>query len=125
MKHWLSLVVVALVFLSGVAAYHVFTHTVHASMGYCLEARFETLPPDDEPLKAWLRAQPGIVPHTVAVGRFDPDEKLLVVMFTQVRNLANEPPLPDLDAACQRLGYGQPDGRFRDSEDRERVFPYP
>jgi hypothetical protein len=117
--------VIAAVVLACAGAYHWFTHAVEVPFGFELEARFETFPADDEPLKEWLRRQWGVIPHLVAVGRFGDDKKLLVVTFSQVRNLAGEPPLPDLDAVCKELGYRNPDGRFRDSVDRERSFPYP
>jgi hypothetical protein len=103
-------------------AYYWFIHSVHASLGYCLEAKFESFPPNDRELKKWLQAQPGIVPHHVAIGRFDRDKKLLCIAFTQVRNLAGKPPIPDVDAACERLGYVKPDGPFRDCIDQEKSF---
>jgi len=90
--------------------------------GYCLEAKFESLPPNDKALKKWLQDQPGIVPRLVAIGRFDPDKKLLCVTFVQVRNLAGRAPIPDVDAACERLGYLKPNGPFRDCIDRNKSF---
>jgi hypothetical protein len=96
-----------------------FTHKVHVSWSNHLEAHFEVLPDDDTELRAWLRGQPGVVPHTVWTGRFGEDKKLLSVAFIQARNLAGRPPLPNLDAACKKLGYVNPDGPFHfPSEER-------
>jgi len=77
------------------------------------------MPPTDKPLVEWLRSQPGVVSHTVAVGRFK-DDKLLCVGFIQSRNLAGQPPFPDLDGQTPRLGYAGADGPFRDAADRSR-----
>src|SRR5947209_7787355 len=97
---------------------------VHASFIHAREARFDALPTDDKALKAWLQAQPGVVSHTVHVGRDGADKKLVAVIFVQVRNMAGEPPVPDLDAACARLGYTGPDEPFRPS-DQSRVVHEP
>jgi hypothetical protein len=118
----MAVALVAGVILSCGGAYYWFTHAVHASLIYELEARFETLPPDDKALKAWIQTQPGVVSHTVSTSRFDPDRKLIAVMFVQVRNLAGDPPIPDLNAACARFGYASPGGPFRDAKSRDRVF---
>jgi hypothetical protein len=101
------------------AGWYWYTRTVHVTWGCCLEARFADLPADDEPLCRWLKAQPGVVPYLVSFSRGGPDGRLLKVGFTQTRNLAGEPPLPDLDAACARLGYRGPESRFRVCEDEE------
>jgi hypothetical protein len=91
---------------------------IHVSLIYCVEARFAALPPDDTPLREWLKTQPGVVPHTVGVTRGGSDGKLLKVVFLQSRNLAGNPPFPDLEAVCVTLGYGGPDAPFRGCADR-------
>jgi hypothetical protein len=60
----------------------------------------------------------GVVPRTVFVCREGPDRRLLAVTFIQSRNLAGSPPFPDLNGQCQALGYGSPESRFRDAQDR-------
>ncbi len=102
------------------AIYTVIRHTVHVSGSYVVEARFEQMPSDDSAFTDWLRSQPGVVPHTVSVGRFEEGDKLLYVSFIQSRSVAGEPPFPDLEGAARRLGYMEPDGPFRDSEDCNR-----
>ena len=103
------------------AIWGVFCHNVHASLVYVAEARFEKMPPTDKALIEWLRAQPGVVPHTVAVGRFE-GGKLLYMSFIQVRHLAGQPPFPDLDGHVGELGYAESDGPFRDAADRSRTI---
>lgn len=44
----------------------------YVSVGYCVEARFASLPADDRPLCDWLKAQPGVIPHPVSVCREGP-----------------------------------------------------
>jgi hypothetical protein len=129
MEHYrrsiVAVIIVLVVILACGGVYHLVTHNVHASLGYCLEARFKAFPENDKAIKAWILSQPDIVSNTVCVGRFDDDKRLLAVCFTQVQNMAGEPPIPDLDAACKRLGYTNPDGPFRDSADRGRMFTEP
>jgi hypothetical protein len=103
------------------AAWWGLCHSVYASVGYVVEARFEKMPPNDRDLEEWLRSQPGVIPHNVMIGRFD-DGKLLYVSFMMSRNLAGQPPLPDMNGQVARLGYIGADGLFRDSEDRSRVI---
>jgi hypothetical protein len=79
------------------------------------------MPANDKALYEWLRAQPGVIPRLVAIGRFE-DGKLLYVSFTMSRNLAGQPPFPDLDGEVGKLGYTESDGPFRDSADRSRVI---
>src|SRR5262249_32657727 len=91
---------------------------IPASFGYAVEAElvsFASLPADDHRLEEWLRAQPGVVPHTVHVRR-EPARhpNRLVVIFTMVRDGWGRPPFPDLEAACDELGYAGRVGRFRD-----------
>jgi hypothetical protein len=95
----------------------VFAHTVHVDRGYRLETRFKTLPPDDKALKAWLNAQPGVVPERVAVSRFDTDKKRVAVLFIHVHNMAGQPPIPNLNEACAALGYRDPEGPFHPSKE--------
>jgi hypothetical protein len=113
---------IALVFAFLFAIYALFCHYTHISWGYCVEARFDKMPPKDKSLIEWLREQPGVVPHTVAIGRFEERGRLLYVMFIQSRNLNGQPPFPDLNAAALELGYMEPDGPFRDSVDRSRTI---
>jgi hypothetical protein len=101
------------------AVWQVFCHNVHASLVYVVEARFEKMPPNDKALIEWLRSQPGVIPHLVAIGRFD-DGKLLYVSFIMSRSLAGQPPFPDLNGQVSSLGYIDSDGPFRDSADRTR-----
>ena len=89
-------------------------HCVYASFAFCWEAEFANLPQDDRELEAWLKAQPGIVAHTVLAGRGGPRKNLVKVLFVQTRNLAGEPKLPDLDSYCSEHAYGGPAFRFRD-----------
>jgi hypothetical protein len=113
------LFVVAVLFGVGYAAWAVFCHNVHASLGYVVEARFEKMPLNDKALMEWLRSQPGVIPHLVAIGRFE-DGKLLYVSFTMSRSLAGQPPFPDLNGHVSSFGYTGSDGPFRDSADRSR-----
>jgi hypothetical protein len=129
MEHYrrsvVAVAVVLVILLAGGGIHHLVTHNVHATLGYCLEARFGALPENDKALKAWIQAQSGIVASTVSVGRFDDDKRLLVVSFNQVQSMASEPPVPNLAAACERFGYTHPGGTFRDSVDRSRTFTEP
>ena len=115
-----SLVLATLVAL-GVAAWGGLRSTLNVSWIYSVEARFEKMPASDHALLMWLRAQPGIIAHTVSVDRLD-DGTQLRVTFLQVRNLAGEPPFPDLDGRVGSMGYAQPDGPFRDSVDPHRAL---
>jgi hypothetical protein len=89
--------------------------TLHASLGYTVESQFAQLPPNDSQLTAWIQSQPGILARTVHVERVGSDGKTIRVFFLQSRNLAGEPPLPDLDTACNRVGSAAPVHGFRDS----------
>src|SRR5437762_9351799 len=91
MKTLRLLVPVLAIVFAVVGGCYLFSLTVHASFLHCLEARFETLPPNDKQLKAWLEAQPGVVPKKAFVSRFDPDRKVVGVMFIHVRNMAGQP----------------------------------
>jgi hypothetical protein len=116
---WLFLAAVVIGVVNAMWA--VFCHNVHASLGYVVEARFEKMPPNDKALMEWLRSQPGVIPHLVAIGRFD-DGKLLYVSFTMSQNLAGQPPFPDLNGQVSSLGYTGSDGPFRDAADRTRTI---
>jgi hypothetical protein len=102
----------------GLAAWEAFRRSVYPSIVYCVEARFVTAPADDRALCRWLKVQPGVVPHTVAIGREGPDKQVLRVMFIQSRNLAGNPPFPDLATGCRVHGYDGPEFTFRNSDDR-------
>jgi hypothetical protein len=112
----LALVVVGLVGIPWVAEW--LCGFVPASCSYCVEARFETLPPDDKALSRWLQAQPYVVAHTVWVTRSDRDPGLGSVGFFLSGPLRKHRPLPDLDGQCSELGYKGADGPFRDCKDR-------
>jgi hypothetical protein len=103
------------------AAWTTLRRTVHAPWSYVVESRFEKMPPNDKALTEWLRSQPGVVPHTVSIGRFE-DGKLLYVGFVQCRNMAGQPPFPDLEGHVGSLGYAHSDGPFRDAADRSRTI---
>jgi hypothetical protein len=115
-------IVAALLIISFLAIRAVVYRNVHVSLIYCVEARFDTMPPNDKALADWLRSQPGVVPHTVAIGRFEQGGKLLYVRFLQSRNMAGEPPFPDLDGRVSALAYAESDGPFRDASDRSRAI---
>ncbi len=113
------LLVAAVVLGVTYAIWTVICRNVYASLGYVVEARFEEMPADDKSLKKWLQSQPGVIARLVHIGRFE-EGKLLYVSFTMSRNLAGQPPFPDLDGQVTRLGYTGSDGPFRDSADRSR-----
>ena len=105
-------VVALVVILAGV---QVVRKNMHGSFGYAVESQFAQLPADDSQLTAWIQSRPGIVAHTVHVERVGENEKTIRVFFIQSRNLAGEPPFPDLDGACSRFGYSSPVYKFRNS----------
>ena len=107
-----AILVVVLILLGAV---QMVRKTIHASLGYTVESRFAQLPADDSQLQAWIRSQPGIAAHTVSVDRVDHEGKTVRVFFIQSRALSGDPPLPDLDGACNRFGYLSPVYKFRDS----------
>jgi len=109
-RKWLIGFAIAGVILLGVR--ECFRQFVYASFGFCLEGEFTTLPVDDKALCEWMKTQPHVYPYNVAVCRVGPDGKTVRVSFIQARNLAGHPPLPDLDGACEALGYAGPKGNF-------------
>jgi len=92
----------------------VLRHQVYASFGYHVQAAVDTWPSDDEALREWLLQQPGVVKHTLRIDRSEQD---LEIFFIQSRNLAGDPPFPDLDPRCRMLGYGDK-VEFRDVRPR-------
>lgn len=76
--------------------------TIRASRLYCLRADFAHLPADDKRLEQWLKAQPGVVAHTVHLKR---ESGSLRAWFIMTQNLRGSPPVPDLSHACDSLGY--------------------
>lgn len=68
------------------------------SFGYCVEAEFESLPPDDRALESWMQEQPGVVRHNIAICRGGPENKSLRIMFIHARRIRERP--VDLDKAC-------------------------
>jgi hypothetical protein len=117
---WLTVATLLFAFLYAIYAFY--RHNVFVSWSYCVEARFDKMPPNDKALIDWLRSQPGVVPHTVAIGRFEEGGRLVFVGFIQSRNLAGEPPFPDLNGQVKNLGYTGSDGAFHDSVDRTRTI---
>lgn len=114
-KPLIALAVVAAVLTAAWAG----LKSIPASLGYDVEAEFSEIPPNDDALEEWLRTQPGVV--RAFVGQREGEPKVLVVSFIMVRN-GWGPPLPDLDAKCDELGYRGRVGRFRDSENRNGVL---
>ncbi|MFO0805732.1 MAG: hypothetical protein U0791_21730 [Gemmataceae bacterium] len=82
------------------------------SFGYCVEAEFESLPPDDRALESWMNEQPGVLPKMMCRG--GPENKSLRIMFIHARRIRERP--VNLDEACARLGY-VPKDRFRDNHE--------
>jgi hypothetical protein len=115
-------VLISLGVLSGavVGLWFLFTHNVHASLGYCVEVEFGQMPPNDDALVEWLKVQAGIIPRTVQVRRFGANGTELEISFIQQRTLAGDPPFPDLNQQCAALGYAQPKGNFVDCKNRYR-----
>jgi hypothetical protein len=89
-------------------------HLIPASWSYDVEAEFTSLPADDHELEAWLKAQPGVVPHSVSVSRKQGAPNVVVIGFVIVRPEWGNPPVPDMEAACARLGYRGHVGKFKD-----------
>jgi len=116
-----ALAAAAIVFGLLYAAWALYIAKIPIDWGYIVEARFEKMPPNDKALIEWLRAQPGVVPIAVAVGRFE-GGKLLYISFIQTRRADGQPPFPDLNGNIGRLGYTGSDGPFRDAADRSRVI---
>jgi hypothetical protein len=111
-------IIPAVILAACAGAYYWFRATAHVSISYCVEAQFTALPADDKALSAWLANQPGVVAHTVHIGRHGVGGRLLKVGFIQVRNLLGQPPFPDLESRAPDLGYEGLDGPFRDCVDR-------
>jgi len=84
---------------------------VHVSRVFCVSAQFARMPVDDEPLKDWLKAQPGIIPHTVIAKR---QGDMLYVRFIMSQTTSGKPPFPDLSNKCASLGYG-PSADWKDA----------
>jgi hypothetical protein len=89
-------------------------HWIPFDSGYGLEAEFVAVPPDDEALAAWVRAQPRVYVAYVNRKRVG-DRWRVEVLFGITRNGWGQPPLPALDAAAADFGYRGPAGPFRDS----------
>jgi hypothetical protein len=120
MRYWRRLMIVALFSLPFVSCYLALRQDVYVSIVTCFDARFETMPPGDEALEQWLRAQPGVVKHTIWINRLGEDKKTLEVSFIRSQNMAGHPPIPDLDTKCAELGYTKPDSPFRPCPETER-----
>lgn len=102
-KNWRDLTArTALIFL-GLAILAWFAlGVVRPSVGYAVCAEFAVMPADDDALEEWLRGQPAVVGHTVHVAR---EGARLEVFFILSRGLRGGPQAPDLQGACERLGY--------------------
>ena len=118
----ITIVLISLGVLSGavVGLWLLVTHSVNASLGYCVEWEFGQMPPNDDALVEWLKVQPGIISRTVQIRRFGANGTELEVGLIQVRTLAGDPPFPDLDQQCAELGYAQPKGKFVDCKNPYR-----
>jgi len=79
---------------------------------YSLKAQYSQMPADDSRFEVWLKAQEGIVSHTVHVSR---DGNAVNLVFMMVHNGLGKPPFPDLSTACDSLGYKQPVLRWQDN----------
>ena len=106
----ITILVLALIVAAGWCG----LHWIPADFSYGLEARFESVPPDDEALAQWVRSQPGVylahVQRQQIGGRWRVE-----VIFGITRNGWGQPPLPDLNKGAADLGYRGEDGPFRDS----------
>ena len=91
------------------------------SFGYCVEAEFESLPPDDSALENWIKEQPRVVSHTVGICRGGPENKSLRIMYIHSRRIRERN--VDLNEACARLGYVAKE-RFRDNHENGCGCPW-
>jgi hypothetical protein len=82
---------------------------------YSVESTIYAAPGDDQAFTSWLKAQPGIVPHTAGITRTDSRPPKLVVIFIMVRNGWGYPPFPDLESKARELGYEIDEVGFVDS----------
>jgi hypothetical protein len=88
--------------------------SIPVSYSYGVVTEFDVVPPNDQALDDWIRAQPGVVVHMAGVNRTRVGERWLIeVNYGISRNGWGEPPLPDLDAACAALGYRGQAAPFR------------
>jgi hypothetical protein len=69
---------------------------------YRVAATYARMPADDKQLENWVKAQAGVVPHTVRAERIGNE---LRVSFLMSQTLSRNPPDPTLSEACERLGY--------------------
>ncbi|MBX9626295.1 MAG: hypothetical protein K2X82_21025 [Gemmataceae bacterium] len=95
-------VAVVLLVLGGAAAAGVYgLRQLPASISYQVTAEFDALPPTDEPLEEWLRAQPGVV-KAFANRRGQTVEVIWIMTQSAGPRL---PPTPDVAVEFERLGY--------------------
>lgn len=109
-----TLFVAITVFTAIVACWFAFTSWATASVIYSVEADFKSMPANDHEFMAWLRNQPGVVPHTVHIDRRK--GTALIVTFVMSRNLSGLPEFPDLEQKSKALGYLGRNIAFRDSD---------
>lgn len=88
--------------ITAFAAWYLCFHVIRVAHHYRMHANYRHMPADDKALETWLKAQPGVVTHTVVIKR-RPNDIAAWVMVDQ--HLSGEPPLPDLSNACEQLGY--------------------
>ena len=69
---------------------------------YSLKAQFERMPSDEQQFVKWLQSQSGIIGDQVYVER---DGHTLRIRFIMMQNAYGRPPMPNLSAACESLGY--------------------
>lgn len=112
---------VAIVLVAGYFGLREAVRSMHVSFGYCVEAEFESLPPDDSALVEWMKLQPGVVQRTLATCRGGPENKSLRIMFIQVHRVRERP--VDLNDACARFGYVVKE-RFRDNSKDDCGCPW-
>lgn len=79
---------------------------IPASFGYGIRVEFDTLPANDKPLEEWMKAQPGVVEHTVHVARNGNSVGMLWIMTQSIG--PRGPPVPDFRTAFERFGYKGP-----------------
>ena len=94
-------------FVAGIfivcAILFIFVRRLPFSQFYSLVAHYARMPIDDKPLEDWIKEQPGIVARTVHIGRKG-DELRAIFIISQ--SMFGSPPTPNLESACERLGYG-------------------
>jgi hypothetical protein len=115
LKKWL-IALAASLFLLGACLYTL-PFMLGARFFVSRVAEFDRMPADDKLLESWLLAQPGVAREQLTICR---DGRKLFILFGIDRTFRGQPPLPDLDEACRRLGYS---GKTRAFEDYHGPLP--